>query len=282
MLSGNDVQANGRIKLVITRLRCPRARMSVYNEKFCLKWNDFRQNIATSYRGLREQQDFSDVTLVCEDDQQIEAHRVILSACSPFFLSILKKTKHSHPMIYMRGMNAKYLTALVDFMYYGEANIYQEDLDGFLALAEELKLRGLGGETQEENYKFKQDFRQIPKPHKSSETFFTNNTKEEKQDEYSDISTYGSEIVAQTDNMSTSVVSVANVDELDEYIHTMMGKVDGGWNCKVCGKIATKPHMRQHIETHHIEGPSHPCDQCDTVCRSRHALAMHKQIQHSI
>ena len=64
-------EANGIIKLVITRLHCPRVRMSAYNEKFCLKWNDFQQNIETSYRDLREAQDFSDVTLVCEEDQQL-------------------------------------------------------------------------------------------------------------------------------------------------------------------------------------------------------------------
>ena len=70
------------------------------NDKFCLKWNDFRENLTDSFNKLREDCEFSDVTLVCEENQQIEAHRVILSACSPFFSSVLKKNKHSHPMIY--------------------------------------------------------------------------------------------------------------------------------------------------------------------------------------
>ena len=52
------------------------------SEKFCLKWNDFQENIDSSFNGLREEMDFSDVTLVCKDDKEIEAHRVILSACS--------------------------------------------------------------------------------------------------------------------------------------------------------------------------------------------------------
>ena len=99
------------------------------SEKFCLKWNDFQQNIASSYKELRNNLDFSDVTLVCEDNQQFEAHRIILSACSPFFRNVLKKTKHSHPMIYMRGLKTKDIVAMVDFIYHGETNIYQEDLD---------------------------------------------------------------------------------------------------------------------------------------------------------
>ena len=96
---------------------------------------------------LREDLDFSDVTLVCEEDKQIKAHRVILSAYSPFFSTVLKWTKHSHPMIYMRGLKSKDLVAIVNYIYHGEANIYQEDLDDFLALAEELQLKGLAGST---------------------------------------------------------------------------------------------------------------------------------------
>jgi hypothetical protein len=57
--------------------------------------------------------------------------------------------KHSHPLIYMRGVTAKNLIAIVDFIYHGEANIYQEDLDVFLALAEELQLKGLAGSKED-------------------------------------------------------------------------------------------------------------------------------------
>ena len=126
------------------------------SEKFCLKWNDFQDNIASSFHGLREDIDFSDVTLVCDEDHQIEAHRVILSACSPFFSSVLKRTKHSHPMIYMRGIKSKDLVAIVNFIYHGEVNIYQEDLDGFLSIAEELQLKGLTG-TSKENIEERRD-----------------------------------------------------------------------------------------------------------------------------
>ena len=119
--------------------------MTASSEKFCLKWNDFQQNIAASYQDLRNNPDFSDVTLVCEEDEQIEAHRLILTSCSPFFSKVLKRNTHSHPMIYMRGLKAKDLVAIVDFIYHGETNIHQDDLDGFLALAAELQLKGLAG-----------------------------------------------------------------------------------------------------------------------------------------
>ena len=102
-----------------------------------------------SYQDLMKEYDFSDVTLVCEEDQQVEAHRIILSACSSFFSRVLKKNKQPNPIIYMRGLKAKDLVAIVDFIYQGEANIYQEDLDAFLALAEELQLKGLAPSEEE-------------------------------------------------------------------------------------------------------------------------------------
>ena len=54
------------------------------NEKLCLKWNDFQHLVQISFGELRISNDFSDVTLVCEG-QSLQAHKVILSARSPFF-----------------------------------------------------------------------------------------------------------------------------------------------------------------------------------------------------
>ena len=115
------------------------------SEKLCLKWNDFQENVNTAFGNLREGGDFADVTLACEDGQQIEAHKVILAASSPFFESLLKRNRHPHPLIYMRGMKFEDLLAIIDFLYCGEANVFQENLDSFLAIAEELKLKGLMG-----------------------------------------------------------------------------------------------------------------------------------------
>ena len=115
------------------------------SEKLCLKWNDFQENLNSAFGVLRNDKEFSDVTLACEDGTQIEAHKVILATSSPFFMEILKRNKHPHPLIYMRGIKAEELTATVDFLYYGEANVCQENLDAFLALPEELKLKGLTG-----------------------------------------------------------------------------------------------------------------------------------------
>ena len=118
------------------------------DEKLCLKWNDFQDLVQASFADLRADTDFNDVTLACED-QTIKVHKVILSACSPFFKKLLKTHPHPQPLIFMRGMKSRDLTAIVDFVYLGESNVFQDQLDSFLALAEELQLQGLDGSSEE-------------------------------------------------------------------------------------------------------------------------------------
>jgi len=112
------------------------------SEKFCLRWNDFESNISCAFRELREDKDFFDVTLACEEEQ-VQAHKVILSACSPFFRAVLRKNPHSHPLLYLKGVKYKDMQAVLNFMYHGEVNVAQEDLNSFLSVAEELRVKGL-------------------------------------------------------------------------------------------------------------------------------------------
>jgi len=121
------------------------------SEKFCLRWNDFETNISSAFRELREEKDFFDVTLAC-DDSQIQAHKVILSACSPFFRTVLRRNPHQHPLLYLKGVKYNELLSVLNFMYLGEVNVAQDELNSFLAVAEDLRVKGLtqgssGGET---------------------------------------------------------------------------------------------------------------------------------------
>ena len=116
------------------------------SEKFCLKWNDFEANISGAFRELRDDKDFFDVTLACDDDQ-INAHKVILSACSPFFRTVLRRNPHQHPLLYMKGVRYTDLQSVLTFMYHGEVNIAQDDLNNFLAVAEDLRVKGLTQNT---------------------------------------------------------------------------------------------------------------------------------------
>ena len=142
------------------------------SEKLCLKWNDFQEMTNTAFGCLRNDNEFSDVTLICEDGHQVGTHKVILAASSPFFHNMLRKNKHPHPLIYMRGVKSEDMGAIVDFMYYGEANVYQENIDSFLTIASELNLKGLSqnrSETEESTAK---------KPHSKRYILNSKETKE--------------------------------------------------------------------------------------------------------
>jgi len=118
------------------------------NEKFCLKWNDFESNISIAFRDLRDHSEFFDITLACEDNQ-IQAHKVILSACSPFFRTVLaRNSTHPNPLIYLRGIKFTDLESVLNFMYHGEVNVAQDQLNSFLTVAEDLRVKGL---TQNKN-----------------------------------------------------------------------------------------------------------------------------------
>merc|ERR1712111_51834 len=127
------------------------AAMGASSENFCLRWNDFESNVSGAFRDLRQEADFFDVTLGCPDGKSLQAHKVILSACSSTFKTMLRDTQRNtnshHPYIFLRGVSFPDLSAVLDFMYRGEVNVAQEDLNSFLAVAEELQIKGL---TQKE------------------------------------------------------------------------------------------------------------------------------------
>ena len=113
------------------------------SDKFRLQWNAFDANINQAFRQLREDLSLCDVTLVCDKSVQLKAHKVILSACSPFFREIIQHNPHPHPLIYLKGVTGTDLTFMLDYMYYGEVSIENENLQNFLMVAQDLCIKGL-------------------------------------------------------------------------------------------------------------------------------------------
>ncbi|XP_046994137.1 protein abrupt-like isoform X3 [Schistocerca americana] len=111
-------------------------------QQFCLRWNNFQMNITSQFEALRDEEDFVDVTLACEG-QRLKAHKVVLSACSPYFKELFKSNPCKHPILFMRDVEFRHLKSLVEFMYAGEVNVAQAQLSAFLRTAESLQIRGL-------------------------------------------------------------------------------------------------------------------------------------------
>uniref|UniRef100_A0AAR5PCE0 Broad-complex n=1 Tax=Dendroctonus ponderosae TaxID=77166 RepID=A0AAR5PCE0_DENPD len=114
----------------------------VDTQHFCLRWNNYQSSITSAFENLRDDEDFVDVTLACEG-KSLKAHRVVLSACSPYFRELLKSTPCKHPVIVLQDVAWADLHALVEFIYHGEVNVHQRSLSSFLKTAEVLRVSGL-------------------------------------------------------------------------------------------------------------------------------------------
>ena len=256
--------------------------MSLNNsvKKLCLKWNDFEQNISSAFGILRQDKDFVDVTLVSEDGQQLDLHKVVLASSSPFFLQLLKKSNPSHhPLIFMRGVTFEDLAAIVDFLYLGEANVLEENLDGFLTLAGELQLKGLSGSTKGEN----KDKAGSP-PSRNKKVQKDNKSKKEKSQEsyiFRDLNIPS----PQTDLTIQGPKTEGAIDQVGEEIRSMMEKSKVNFDsarrpatiCKVCGKEGQASNIWNHIEAIHLTSDvSYTCDLCGKISRSRNGMFLHK------
>ena len=240
-------------------------------EKFSLKWNDFSTNVQKSYQNLRQEEDFFDVTLVGDDFKHVTAHKLVLSSSSEYFKKIFSRNKkyyQSHALICLEGLNQNDLNNVLDYIYHGEIQIFQHELDRFLAIAERLKLEGLigGQQHKKENY-IKAEF--IPEAEEVSIS---------PKDEY--------EITRGNDNRSTEkpVISIQSPDisleDLDKKVEESYSKEPHNFTCNYCGKsFRLRGHIKEHVEIH-FEGLSFPCSLCDTVKRTRKMLKIHTKNKH--
>ena len=115
--------------------------------KLGLKRGDFNQHSVYTFQSLLQDDAFNDVTLVCEDQRQVKCHKVILSSGSKFFKEILLKNPHPDPLIYLK-LTYDHLYSIVRFIYLGQCEIDQSEIDSFLATAQDLLIEGLWSEQE--------------------------------------------------------------------------------------------------------------------------------------
>ena len=245
-------------------------------ELVSLHWDDFKDHVNEAFQNLIGDNDFADVTLACGDGQQIKAHKVILAASSPFFENLLKSNAHPHPLIFMRGVEFDNLQAIVNWLYCGETSVYQENLESFLQVAEEIQITGLMAKSKEPDIKEEKAVMKNRKAkvikQRSTSGKSGNDVKEEN----------AVENISEGKHIETLVESF---QELDEKIMSLMEKGDqyekeNIYYCNVCGQRGMKYSLKDHIEAKHLEGISLPCNICEKVFKSRVSLRMHKSRTH--
>ncbi|XP_050666896.1 protein tramtrack, beta isoform-like isoform X6 [Leptidea sinapis] len=120
------------------------------DEQFSLCWNNFHTNMSAGFHGLLSRGDLVDVTLAAEG-RLLQAHKLVLSVCSPYFQEMFTRNPTQHPIVFLKDVSHSALRDLLQFMYQGEVNVKQEELATFISTAEQLQVKGLTGNQNEDS-----------------------------------------------------------------------------------------------------------------------------------
>jgi hypothetical protein len=228
-----------------------------------LQQSDFVSSFVGSFQELRRAEELFDVTLACEDEA-IEAHKVVLSACSPFFRNVFKQTKQSHPFIYMKGVFHKDLLSMLDYIYTGETEVPAGDVSRFIEAAQELKIKGLVKEELTESEPTKPLYSVISEVETIIQLDESDviQTEESASDAFLDDSKLLDESSETEEDEKNEKVEKSKekeqLSQLKQIISEMALKVkdeSGGtmWKCKDCDKVCKKKDkIEAHIEHHHL------------------------------
>ena len=221
------------------------------SEKISLKWNDSK-----SFSQLRQQTGLFDVTLVSSNQRQVSAHKVVLSACSDFFKNIFHRNTHSHPLLYLDGVDHEEINLMLDYIYQGEVQIYQDYLDRFLNIANKFKLDAglLASEESSMEYKTEEQI--------DNDMIIT----QEQQNPPP---------IKVVRERSRKVV-YQSVNQFEE----LVVKENNTYRCTVCQKtMSHKTNMKNHLEVH-LTGLSYNCQLCEMTFRSNNLFSVHKTKYH--
>jgi len=251
-----------------------------------------------------------DVTLVTDDGQHIQAHKIILSAGSNFFNDIFMKSNHSNMLVYLKGISSDKLEPVIDFIYKGEAFIPREQLKAFIEIGEELKVRGLEGEGvgQNENENLSNHIESQDgcesKDFEAENIGLSEDTDAKIEDtnariddtdikidegilrSSSDPRLQLNEIIEKDEDkdadakINEGILKLETLD-LRLQLNEIIEKDEGVWRCKKCGKTAAK---KQNLEKHaerHVEGMVHACHLCSKTFTTSSCLRMHITRIHS-
>lgn len=112
------------------------------SQRFCLRWNNHQSNLLSVFDQLLHDESFVDVTLAVEG-RFLRAHKMVLSACSPYFQALFVGHPDKHPIVILKDVPFSDMRSLLDFMYRGEVSVDQDRLTAFLKVAESLRIKGL-------------------------------------------------------------------------------------------------------------------------------------------
>merc|ERR1712133_205182 len=269
------------------------------SEKYSLKWKGFTSNILNSFQSIRHEENLSDVTLIC-GDEFINAHKLVLAASSDFFQNIFRKCQKTNPLIILKSTTAmSQISSLLDFLYNGEVKIDPENLQGFLEVGNELKIKGLADHEPDSKSEknvyapYSNSSSQLLQSHTMSllqssdiQSFpsYEEICKVSLGMEYTEPLTNDTVFEVSSNLGSNEYQSLRGEKEEDvEQSHSpgtpflFANSGFGLWKCKRCGKedksrSVIKEHVKAHLGNNHI----YFCSVCGKSYKTKNALRVHK------
>ena len=214
------------------------------NGSFLLAGGDFPNDVVNIFKELANDLEFTNVTLVTDGGTCIKAHKVVLSAFSPFFKSLLVNNPHQHPLLYLRGVQYEDLRAILDFIYLGQTKVDMHKINQFIKLATDLQIKGL------------------------------RTTIESSKDETNVSEETGKEVISRNTGSENCITSYESNSGIKEEPSLQ-------FNCHLCEyQGGEKRDMMSHIEKTHRED-IYTCNQCEFYTGTKDSLLEHIRTNHT-
>ena len=117
-------------------------------EKYNLNWDTYSDHLRQMLHNMLKSTELTDVTLICDDKKQLEAHKIVLSACSSVFRTIINDLPKKSSVIYLRGIKSQDMESILEFMYLGVATLYHERINDFVKVAKDLEITDISKNEQ--------------------------------------------------------------------------------------------------------------------------------------
>ena len=219
------------------------------SQKFALKSQDHLSNWSHSLSKLRNDKEFTDVTLISEDKVKFSAHKVLLSSCSSMFKFILEGHNNAIPLLYLGGVSSENLKFILDYMYYGEINLFQEQLDSFLESAKKIEIDGLTENIEHKTNNEKYLYQKVLIKSEESQILDDDATVIRKR-----------QYMKSNDAAKIDVSSLTS-EEIVEKRKEFCISGGGMFSCTECEYVSkARSNMNKHIDTHFVGHYMKACD----------------------
>ena len=271
-------------------------------DKYNLNWHNYSDHLREMLHEMMITSELTDVTLVCDDKRQFKAHRIILSACSTVFKSIISDLPQNSSIIFLRGIQHQEMEAILKFMYVGVATFQQDRVNEFLKVANSLEVKEICKDINPISTPLKPTSIHT-NSHLAPEQTFTNqipiqnisynqthpnpilefdmkNGTTGLSDSKSDIETK-SESQLKTDSAENEN-SASNRKTINSVtLNSQLQKnVEGMFNCDQReSEFASNSGLIRHFKSKH-QGMTYPCDRCTYRATDKGNLSRHVQSIH--